>query len=65
MLVLTASTLVVVVVVVVINEIFQKECTGVLRTTLKPELIVKNKTTANSVLAVPVLRFSFCIIHWR
>jgi hypothetical protein len=66
-----ASTVVVVVVVViiivivVINEILQKEYTGILRITLKPELIVKNKITANAALAVPLLRFSFCITDWR
>jgi hypothetical protein len=66
-----ASTVVVVVVVVIIiiiiiiNAILQKEYSGILRVTLKPELIVKNKITTNAPLAVPILRFSFCIIDWR
>jgi hypothetical protein len=32
---------------------------------LKSELNAKNKITAISALAVPVLRYSFGIINWR
>ena len=43
----------------------KKEYTRRLRTILESELNARNKITAVGALAVPALRYSFGIIHWR
>jgi len=47
------------------KERLKKEYTRRLRMILKSELHAKNNITAFGALAVPVLRYSFCIINCR
>jgi hypothetical protein len=46
------------------KERLKKEYSRIIRMILKSELNAKNKITAVGALAVPVLRYSFCIINW-
>jgi hypothetical protein len=43
----------------------KKEYTRRLRMILKSKLNTKNRITAIEALAIPILRYSFCIINWR
>jgi len=47
------------------KEKLKKEYTRRLRMILKSKLNAKNKITAIEALAIPILRYSFCIINWR
>ena len=47
------------------KEILKQEYSRRLRMIQKSELNARNKITAIGALAVPVLRYSFCIINWR
>jgi hypothetical protein len=47
------------------KERLKQEYNRRLRMILKSELNTRNKITAIGALAVPVLRYSLCIINWR